>query len=158
MKQSQVTIETIIAPKGVERIRAGHLWVFRSDVIQAPHIADSGSITRVVNQRNRFVAWALFGAESEITLRVISKTDYAESKTTPEFWREFWRERLLAAYEWRKRVVGKAEAYRLGSLPSHTTPSKNFVVRIGSRGTLAFTMPAACLYSSIWFTFFATAR
>ncbi len=113
MKQSQVTIETIIAPKGVERIRAGHLWVFRSDVIQAPHVADSGCITRVVDKRNRFVAWALFGAESEITLRVISKTDYAETKTTPEFWRSFWRDRLLAAYEWRKRVVGKADAYRM---------------------------------------------
>ena len=113
MNQSQVTPETIIAPKGVERIRAGHLWVFRSDVIQAPHVADSGAITRVVDKRQRFVAWAQFGAESEITLRVISKTDYAETKTTPEFWRAFWRDRLLAAYEWRKRIVGKAEAYRL---------------------------------------------
>jgi 23S rRNA (cytosine1962-C5)-methyltransferase len=113
MNQSQVTPETIIAPKGVERIRAGHLWVFRSDVVQAPHVADSGAITRVVDKRHRFVAWALFGAESEITLRVIDKTDYAETKTTPEFWRAFWRDRLLAAYEWRKRIVGKAEAYRL---------------------------------------------
>ena len=113
MNQSQVSTATIITPKGVERIRAGHLWVFRSDVVEAPHVADSGAITRVVDKRNRFVAWALFGAESEITLRVISKTDYSEAKTTPESWREFWRERLLAAYEWRKRVVGKADAYRL---------------------------------------------
>jgi 23S rRNA (cytosine1962-C5)-methyltransferase len=113
MQQSQVTTETIIAPKGVERIRAGHLWVFRSDVLQAPHVADSGAITRVLDKRHRFVAWALFGAESEITLRVISRTDYAESDNTPEFWRVFWCERLLSAYDWRKRVVGKAEAYRL---------------------------------------------
>ncbi len=113
MNQSQVTTETIIAPKGVERIRAGHLWVFRSDVMQAPHVADSGLITRVVDKRNRFVAWAQYGAESEITLRVISKTDYSESNNTPEFWRAFWRERLLNAYEWRKRVVGRAETYRL---------------------------------------------
>ena len=113
MNQSQVTTETIIAPKGVERIRAGHLWVFRSDVVQAPHVADSGAITRVVDKRHRFVAWAQYGAESEITLRVISKTDYSESQNTPEFWREFWRERLRNAYEWRKRVVGKAETYRL---------------------------------------------
>jgi 23S rRNA (cytosine1962-C5)-methyltransferase len=113
MKQSQVTSETIIAPKGVERVRAGHLWVFRSDVLQAPHVADSGAITRVVDKRHRFVAWAQYGAESEITLRVISRTDYAEAKMTPEFWRSFWRDRLLAAYEWRKRLVSKAEAYRL---------------------------------------------
>ncbi|MBL8206586.1 MAG: class I SAM-dependent rRNA methyltransferase [Blastocatellia bacterium] len=113
MNESQVTPETIITPKGVDRIRAGHLWVFRSDVVQALHVADSGSITRVVDKRNRFVAWAQFGAESEITLRVISKTDYAESKTTTEFWRNFWRERLMTAYHWRKRVAGKAETYRL---------------------------------------------
>ncbi len=113
MSLSQVTTETIISPKGVERIRAGHLWVFRSDVLQAPHVADSGAITRVVDKRNRFVAWALFGAESEITLRVIATTDYAVSKATPEFWRNFWRDRLLAAIEWRKKVVGRADAYRL---------------------------------------------
>lgn len=113
MNQSQVTTETIIAPKGVERIRAGHLWVFRSDVMQAPHVADSGLITRVVDKRNRFVAWAQYGAESEITLRIISKTDYSESNNTPEFWRAFWRERLLNAHEWRKRVVGRAETYRM---------------------------------------------
>jgi 23S rRNA (cytosine1962-C5)-methyltransferase len=113
MNQSQVTSETIIAPKGVERVRAGHLWIFRSDVLQAPHVADSGAITRVVDKRHRFVAWAQYGAESEITLRVISRTDYAEAKMTPEFWRSFWRDRLSAAYEWRKRLVSKAEAYRL---------------------------------------------
>ena len=49
MSLSQVTTETIISPKGVDRIRAGHLWVFRSDVLQAPHVADSGAITRVVD-------------------------------------------------------------------------------------------------------------
>ena len=113
MSLSQVTTETIISPKGVDRIRAGHLWVFRSDVLQAPHVADSGAITRVVDKRKRFVAWALFGAESEITLRIIATTDYAASKATPEFWRDFWRDRLLAAIEWRKKVVGKADSYRL---------------------------------------------
>jgi 23S rRNA (cytosine1962-C5)-methyltransferase len=113
MQESQVTSETVITSKGVERIRAGHLWVFRSDCLQVPHVADSGAITRVIDKRNRFVAWAQFGAESEITLRVISRTDYAEAKSTPEAWRAFWRERLLAAYEWRKRVAGKAEGYRL---------------------------------------------
>lgn len=113
MNQSQVTTDTIISPKGVDRIRAGHLWIFRSDCLQVPHVADSGAITRVVDKRNRFVAWAQFGAESEITLRVISKTDYAETKITPDFWREFWRDRLIAAAEWRKRIVGKAEAYRM---------------------------------------------
>ncbi len=141
MKQSQATIETIIAPKGVERIRAGHLWVFRSDVSQAPHVADSGCITRVVDKRNRFVAWALFGAESEITLRVISKTDYAETKTTPEFWRNFWRDRLLSAYEWRKRVVGNADAYRMAHGEGDWLPgliidkySDAFAVQTLSRG------------------------
>ncbi len=113
MNQSQVTTDTMIAPKGVDRIRAGHLWVFRSDVLQAPHVADSGLLTRVVDKRNRFVAWAQFGAESEISIRVIGRTDFAESQTTSEFWREFWRARLLAAYEWRKKIVGRAETYRL---------------------------------------------
>jgi 23S rRNA (cytosine1962-C5)-methyltransferase len=97
--------EAIISPKGVERARAGRLWIYRSDVAARPKAA-SGAVVRVVDKRGRFVALAHFGAESEITLRLLS---FAEAEVS----REFWRTRLLAANEWRQRVVTDTDAYRL---------------------------------------------
>jgi 23S rRNA (cytosine1962-C5)-methyltransferase len=113
MNVRQVIPEATITPKGVDRVRNGHLWIFRSDVTNPPHVASSGCIARVIDQRKRFIAWALFGAESEITLRIISTTDFAESKTTPEFWRGFWKQKLIAAYEWRQQIAPKSNSYRL---------------------------------------------
>jgi 23S rRNA (cytosine1962-C5)-methyltransferase len=52
------------------------------------------------------VAWAHYGAESEITLRLLSKEE-------SEIDRGFWQARLAAAAEWRRRVVDDTDAYRL---------------------------------------------
>ena len=97
--------EAVISPKGLERVRAGHLWIYRSDVTSRPAIA-SGSVVRVVDKRGRFVGWAHYGAESEITLRLLSTKE-------EEITRNFWRERLHRAAAWRRRVVSEADAYRL---------------------------------------------
>ncbi len=109
MKPSQETQkrkdEAIISAKGAARIRDGHLWIYRSDVTGRPK-AESGSIVRVADNRGRFLAWAHFGAESEITLRLLSKNETVID-------REFWRARLQAAANWRKRVVDDTDAYRL---------------------------------------------
>lgn len=110
MKRSQETTEypkdtAVISAKGATRAREGHLWIYRSDVVARPKV-ESGSVVRVVDHRSRFVGWAHFGAETEITLRLLSKTEDAID-------REFWRRRLLAAADWRRRVVADADAYRL---------------------------------------------
>jgi 23S rRNA (cytosine1962-C5)-methyltransferase len=95
----------VISAKGAARVRAGHLWIYRSDVIGKP-AAESGSVVRVVDQRGRFAAWAHYGAESEITLRLLSKDETGIDHA-------FWRARLRAAADWRKRVVSETDAYRL---------------------------------------------
>lgn len=95
----------IISAKGAARVRDGHLWIYRSDVPGRPKV-ESGSVVRVTDNRGRFIALAHFGAESEITLRLVSKEDV-------EINREFWRRRLLEAANWRRRVVTDTDAYRL---------------------------------------------
>src|SRR5262249_46860955 len=70
MKKSQETQkrvdEAVISAKGIQRVRDGHLWIYRSDVTSRPKV-ESGSVVRVTDNRGRFVAWAHYGAESEIT-------------------------------------------------------------------------------------------
>jgi len=97
--------EAIITQKGIERLRAGHLWIYRSDVTGRPK-AESGSIVAVRDKRGRFQAWAHYGAESEITLRILS-CDQTEIDA------DFWLRRLTQAASWRERVVENTDAYRL---------------------------------------------
>ena len=95
----------LLTPRGIERARNGHLWIYRSDVVEVTD-AVSGDVVRVVDHRSNFLAWAHFGAESEIVLRLLS---FAEGAVD----REFWKGRLQAATAWRERVVAESEAYRL---------------------------------------------
>jgi 23S rRNA (cytosine1962-C5)-methyltransferase len=104
-QEPQTTGAALISAKGAARARAGHLWIYRSDLIGQPAI-ESGAVVRVVDQRGRFIAWAYYGKESEISLRLISKDDI-------EINRDFWLSRLRLAADWRRRVVSDADAYRL---------------------------------------------
>src|SRR5205085_878164 len=85
MSQAQVTITR----RGAERVRGGHLWVYRSDVRDAADAA-GGATARVRDERGRFVAHALYSDRSEIALRVLTTKDEAVG-------REWWRARLRAA-------------------------------------------------------------
>ena len=97
--------EAVISPKGADRARAGHLWIYRSDVTTRPK-AESGAVVRVTDKRGRFIALAHFGAESEITLRLLAFDEV-------EINRDFWRARLQSAAAWRQRIVADTDAYRL---------------------------------------------
>ena len=111
MKKSQESShqagpEAVLTGKGVNRARSGHLWIYRSDLMKKPAV-ESGSVIRVVDQRQRFLGWAHYGAESEISLRIVSRH---ESDTVD---RDFWRARLRQAASWRDRVVADSDCCRL---------------------------------------------
>ena len=97
--------EVIVAPRGAERVRGGHLWIYRSDITDARH-ARRGAVTRVYDKRGRFVAWAWYSDSSEITLRVLTLRDETID-------REWWRARIRAALQRRDGLANEADAYRL---------------------------------------------
>ncbi|MFN0124413.1 MAG: class I SAM-dependent rRNA methyltransferase [Blastocatellia bacterium] len=99
------TSVAVIAPKGVDRVRAGHPWVYRSDVLTRPK-APSGAVVRVTDKRGRFCGMAHFGVETEITLRFLTTADVVVD-------RAFWQARLRAAVAWRQRIVTDTDACRL---------------------------------------------
>jgi 23S rRNA (cytosine1962-C5)-methyltransferase len=103
--QSLSGARAVLTPRGTERARNGHLWIYRSDVVEVTDSA-SGDVVRVVDHRGNFLALAHFGAESEIVLRLLSFSEAAVD-------RDFWKARLHAAKAWRERVVAGSEAYRL---------------------------------------------
>jgi 23S rRNA (cytosine1962-C5)-methyltransferase len=97
--------DVTITQRGAERARAGHLWIYRSDVSDAQGVS-GGSIVRVRDERGRFVGQAMWSDRSEISLRLLTLRDDVID-------REWWRNRLRAAAARRAPIAPEANAYRL---------------------------------------------
>lgn len=94
-----------ITKKGVERVRHGHFWVYRSDVLEPKGIA-GGAVVRVVDERGKYVGQALFSDQSQITLRFLTTRDVLVD-------REWWRGRIRAAAARREPYRNGTNAYRV---------------------------------------------
>src|SRR5262245_14250816 len=93
-----------ISRRGEDRARAGHPWIYRSDVTAAS--AAPGDLVQVLGLRGRPIGSALFSDRSEITLRMVA---YGSAPPAPAFLRE----RIDAAIAYRASLDLDATAYRL---------------------------------------------
>lgn len=99
-------METVtVAKRGADRLRRGHLWIYRSDVLDTGNAA-GGAVVRIVDQKDNFVGQAHFSDSSEITLRLLTQTNEPID-------REWWRRRLHAAASRRMALSSETNAYRL---------------------------------------------
>ena len=60
--------------RGADRIRHGHLWIYRSDVLDAEE-AKGGSVVSVGDQNRNFIGQAFYSDSSQIALRFLTVTD-----------------------------------------------------------------------------------
>ena len=97
--------EVSIISRGAKRIRNGHLWVYRSDVVN-PEGVEGGAIVRVVDQAHNFVGQAFYSDASEIALRFLTTREETID-------REWWRLHLRACAVRRSRIAADTNAYRL---------------------------------------------
>jgi 23S rRNA (cytosine1962-C5)-methyltransferase len=91
--------------KAAGRVASGHPWIFSSDVEDRGG-AGPGAVVHVVEHRGRPLGTAHFSTTSQICLRMLSARAVAVDLA-------FFRERILAAAEYRKRVVSGTDAFRL---------------------------------------------
>ncbi len=94
----------VISSRGVERLRAGHLWVYRSDVKLAQ--AEAGAVVRLTDERGRFHGRAFYSDKSQIAVRLLTHDDAPVD-------RAFFTERLRRALAYRDIVVQDTDACRL---------------------------------------------
>ena len=94
-----------VTARGAKRIRNGHLWIYRSDVVSANEV-EPGAIVRAVDQANNFVGQAFYSDTSEIALRFLTTRE----ETIDRGW---WREQLAICADRRASIVGETNAYRL---------------------------------------------
>ncbi|HXX71095.1 MAG TPA: class I SAM-dependent rRNA methyltransferase [Candidatus Acidoferrum sp.] len=93
-----------ISLRGVDRLRSGHLWVYRSDVAAAA--AEPGAVVRLQDERGRFQGRAFYSDKSQIAVRLLTREDVAVD-------RAFFAARLEQADAYRRLVVENSDAYRV---------------------------------------------
>jgi 23S rRNA (cytosine1962-C5)-methyltransferase len=93
-----------ISKRGEQRLRNGHPWIYKSDVVKAD--AAAGDMVAVVDTRGQHAGYALYSDRSEIVLRLFSRAAAAPDLSV-------WRERLRQACEFRTSLGLDATACRL---------------------------------------------
>lgn len=90
----------VISRRACDRLRAGHVWVYKSDIEQVLPPEDASGLLPVLDNRGIPMGTALYSASSQIALRLISR----EIATDAE-WLEMVRSRLVAAIGRRKQIL-----------------------------------------------------
>ena len=104
----------IVHPRGAERARRGHPWIYRSDVA-AVH-AGAGDVVSVLDLRKRRIGDALYSDRSQIALRLVCTAERS-------FDRALLAERLDQAIALREWLGTGANAYRLVHAEGDRLPS-----------------------------------
>jgi 23S rRNA (cytosine1962-C5)-methyltransferase len=82
--------------RGADRIRRGHLWIYRSDIVQSQG-AEPGDVVTVSEERGEVLGKAFFSSMSQIALRFLSRTRSAINE-------QFFRDRFAKADDLRRRL------------------------------------------------------
>lgn len=93
-----------VTSRGEDRVRQGHPWIYRSDVVRAE--ADPGDTVVVLGPRDRRIGDALYSTRSQIALRMVTRGDTRADAA-------LWRRRIEAAVAVRERLRIDATAYRV---------------------------------------------
>ena len=93
-----------ISPRGEQRVRAGHPWIYRTDVVEVD--AEGGDLVQVLGPRRRGIGHALFSDRSQIAIRMLSHGDQPVDDSVV-------RVRIEAALEYRDSLRLDASAYRV---------------------------------------------
>src|SRR5256886_9924367 len=102
-----------ISRRGADRLRAGHVWVYRSDIVDPKGVQPGALVTvqelsdkSVRPTRPRLLGSALYSTASQIALRMISPHPVGDLD-------HLLRERIQWALDYRERFVRDTNAYRV---------------------------------------------
>jgi len=104
---TEATPVVVVSRRGATRLRGGHLWVYRSDLVQ-PVDLPRGRLVHVHDERGRKLGSALYSSASQIAIRLLTSELLSEQQLP-----SLLRERIAAAVEFRRRVARDADSYRV---------------------------------------------
>src|SRR5579864_7972185 len=94
-----------VSRRGANRIKDGHVWVYRSDILASDGIAP-GALVAVVDEREKHLGTAFYSSASQIAIRMISREGVKDFDGLA-------RKRIQEAIAYRERVVRDTDAYRI---------------------------------------------
>jgi 23S rRNA (cytosine1962-C5)-methyltransferase len=94
-----------VSPRGATRLKSGHVWVYRSDILSADGV-QPGSLVAVTDQRGKSLGTALYSSTSQIAIRLISPDPVADLPA-------LLRQRIESAINYRETLVRETDAYRI---------------------------------------------
>src|SRR5262245_26584893 len=94
----------VISARGEQRVREGHPWIYRADVVDVD--AAGGDIVHVIGPRRRTIGDALFSDRSQIPIRMLTHGDTPADES-------LLRQRIARAIAVRESLRIDATAYRL---------------------------------------------
>lgn len=97
-------LTAVLKGRGAARLRAGHPWVYRSDVESVE--GEAGDVVRVTDRSGNFLGRAFFNPTSEISLRVAARED----EQIDENW---FRRKLDGALSYRSSLEIDSDACRV---------------------------------------------
>jgi 23S rRNA (cytosine1962-C5)-methyltransferase len=104
-KPSDSGFKVTISPRGLSRLKDGHVWVYRSDIVLAKDVPP-GSVVTVTDHRGQNLGSALYSTSSQIAIRMISHEPVIDFPA-------LLRRRVADAISYRETVVHDSDAYRL---------------------------------------------
>jgi 23S rRNA (cytosine1962-C5)-methyltransferase len=99
-----MSAQVVISARGEDRLRAGHPWIYRSDIAEAR--GAGGDVVTVRGARGRVLGQALYSDRSQIALRMLTYGEHAADEP-------LIRSRLASAIAFRSTLAIDATAYRL---------------------------------------------
>jgi 23S rRNA (cytosine1962-C5)-methyltransferase len=94
-----------VSPRGASRLKHGHVWVYRSDIVAA-NGATPGSVVNVTDHRGQVLGAALYSSSSQIAIRLISREPVDDFPA-------LLRQRIADAIAYREPLLYDTNAYRI---------------------------------------------
>jgi len=96
-----------VSPRGAQRLKSGHLWVYRSDIARSDELPP-GSLVHVRDHRGRTLGSALYSSASQIAIRLLTSRAIAEDELVA-----LVRQRIDDAVRFRRQNVHDSDSYRV---------------------------------------------
>ncbi len=94
--------------RGAARLRGGHVWVYRSDIISAEAVPPAAAVL-VKDERGHLLGTALYSSSSQIAIRLLTRDPLADADAVLALLRR----RVEEAIAYREQVVSNSDAYRV---------------------------------------------
>ncbi len=93
--------------RGAQRLKGGHLWVYRSDISEADNVPPA-ALVHVRDERGRPLGSALYSNSSQIAIRLLTSKVIGADELLP-----LLRERIDLAVAFRQKYVHDSDSYRI---------------------------------------------